>query len=98
LKKRRLDEPTSRPIFYSMTKLNERHQALYEYIKANPGKTAKEIAAFFENHVDPDLQATDNATRCALRRLGEKGFIEFKTTKFTRQFPQYYVQTPPPNV
>ena len=70
--------------------LNRRHQALYDYIRENPGRTAKEIAAYFESHLDESLQATDNATRCALRRLVQKGLIEYRTTKTDRQFPKYF--------
>jgi hypothetical protein len=71
-------------------KLNPRHEALLQYIHANPGKTARQIATFFENHENLDLQATDNATRCAMRRLAQKGLIVAKSTKFDRQFPKYY--------
>ncbi len=76
-----------------MSHLNARHDALVSYIAATPGQTAKEIAEHFESHAVEALQATDNATRCALRRLIEKGLIEFRSTKTTRQHPRYYVTT-----
>ena len=71
--------------------LNARHRALIGFVRLNPDSTAREIALYFENHEQEALQATDNATRCAIRRLCEKGFLEFHSTKNTRQHPRYRV-------
>jgi len=72
-----------------MSDLNARQTALFAYVHENPDKSAREIAEFFNDHPEQDLQATDNATRCALRRLVEKGLLEFHSTKLTRQHPKY---------